>query len=113
MNGQDAEERLDAAARLIDSARSKLDGTTPIDDEMINIATAVDGACSALAAIPARQRQAFKPRLISLYDELARLANELWQRHQDLKRELGEMTARQRARSAYVKPPAPAIKPKT
>ncbi len=113
MKEKDAKERLDAAARLIDTARSKLDGTGPIDDEMIHIATAVDDACSALSEIPPGQRQAFKPRLISLYDELARLANELWQRHQVLKRELGEITARQRAQSAYAKPPSPSLKSKS
>ena len=72
---------------------------------MARIARLVEEACAGLAALPAAERQDFKASLIALHDDLDRLGGEIRRRHSELKRELGELSAQKRARSAYAKKP--------
>jgi hydrogenase maturation factor HypF (carbamoyltransferase family) len=97
------EETLREAATAIGAARTLLDQGHVVD--LKGLEAHVDGACSAIAALPREKRLPLKPALVALIDGLNALADHLSVQHKELTAALTGIGARRNALSAYGKPP--------
>ena len=96
------EARLARASAVAVSAREALAAGRTVD--LTGLAEIVDAACREIVQAPGADAQALRLRVVALYDELDRLTDALQHEHDTLKRALGDLSAQQRARSAYGKP---------
>ncbi len=103
MSEADINRRLDEAAAIVRAAHETLAAGRPVS--LDRLAEVVDGACAALARLPAEKAQSFKTRLVALYDDLDKLAAATAREYEQLKKSLGDLDAHSRAHAAYGKTP--------
>lgn len=92
---------LERAGRVIDAC-----GEGARRGELVDLAgldTTLEGLCQAIAALPAAERPPLKPRLIDLIDRLNKLTSTLKTQQTALAKDIGDLTSRHRAVSAYGK----------
>ena len=83
------------------AARHALAGGQAVD--LDGLEELIEAACRDLGELSGAEASALQPLLIALYDDLDRLAESLRREHDALKLVLGDLSAQQRARSAYHK----------
>lgn len=64
----------------------------------------VERLCDDIIKLPGAENAPLRPIMMSLIDELNKLAGEMRGHHTQLQEQLHELTARERATSAYVTP---------
>lgn len=64
----------------------------------------VQRLCDQIIALPGIENAPLRPMMMSLIDELNKLAGEMRGHHAQLQEQLRELTARERATAAYVTP---------
>ncbi len=101
MTAAEIDRRLEEAAALVRAAREALAQKRPV--ALDRLAELVDDACARLARLPRAEAQAFKSRLVALYDDLDSLAKETAREYAHLKGALGDLGVRDRALLAYAK----------
>ncbi len=72
--------------------------------DLTKLVEIVETACNEISGVPHTEAKALRLRVVGLYDELDRLADSLKHEHDALKQALSDLSAQQRARSAYGKP---------
>ena len=102
MSAAGVETRLAHASAEAVSAREALAAGRSVD--LTGLTEIVEAACREIAAVPSAEAPALRLRVVALYDELDRLTDALKHEHDLLKQALGDLSAQQRARSAYGKP---------
>lgn len=101
MSSQTVEARLGEASAQIAAARAALaEGRSLVLDSLVET---VDLACRDLASLPSAEANVFKPRLLTIFDDLNSLAETLTREHDALKHALKDLSTHQRAQSAYGK----------
>lgn len=101
---------LDRAARLIGAAREVVEGGKIVD--LTGLDKLVQEACTKIEALTEGERAAVKPLLISLIDSLNGLVASLGAQRGEVAGELGELSSRSRATTAYGKGAATRFGPK-
>ena len=91
----DGEGRLEAARGLI--AKGQAINLQPLERE-------VQRLCDEIIKLPGVENAPLRPLMTGLIDELTKLAGEVRGRHAQLQEQLLELTARERATAAYVRP---------
>ncbi len=94
-------ERLACASAEATAVRSAFAEGRAVD--LDRLTEMVESVCRDLAGLRGAEATGLRLRLVALYDDLDRLAEALRREHDALKQSLGELGARQRARSAYRK----------
>lgn len=64
----------------------------------------VNRLCNAICAIPSADNLALRPMMVSLIDDLDKLADDVRRRHAELKSQLENLNSGSRVASAYVPP---------
>jgi len=64
----------------------------------------VERLCEQIIKLPGEENSPLRPLMMGLIDELNKLAGEMRGHHAQLKEQLHELTARERASTAYVTP---------
>ena len=90
---------LAEAYAAIGAARNLLDQGSVVD--LTGMERRVEEICADINNIPEAERAGLKSMMLSLIDELDRLAEKLAQQNAELSTELGDNSDRQRAVSAY------------
>jgi hypothetical protein len=89
-----------ANAQAMAARHALADGRAVNLDDLVEL---VEAACRDLGELSGAEASALQPLLIALYDDLDRLAESLRREHDALKLALSDLSAQQRARSAYHK----------
>ena len=102
MSTASVEARLARAnAEAVIAPQDLADGRKVDLNQLVEI---VEMACNEITGVPHAEAKALRLRVVGLYDELDRLADSLKHEHDSLKQALSNLSAQQRARSAYGKP---------
>lgn len=99
----DITEDLQELDRLL--ARSRFELSEGRTLEMAPLEHKVQVMCGRLRRLPTAEAQAHRTSLLSLLDEMGRLAGQIEQRRDELAQNLGETSKRRQATTAYAKPP--------
>ena len=101
MSARAAEPLLARANAQATAARHALADGRAVD--LDGLEELIDAACRDVGELSGAEARALQPLLIALYDDLDRLAEALRREHDALKLALSDLSAQQRARSAYHK----------
>ena len=94
--------RLGEARAQVAAARAALAAGRPLVlDELVEI---IDTVCSDLTSLSQADATPLKSQLMTIFDDLNGLADVLTREHSALKHALTDLSARQRAQTAYGKP---------
>ena len=95
---------LSSLASSVDIARRRVAGGELV--ELHDLDSAISDICGAISRLPSNERASFKPPLVSLIDELDKLAATLKQQHAQIAESLRAHSTHQQAAHAYGKAPA-------
>lgn len=99
VKADDIRRSLSALASTVDIARRRVaDGDLV---ELRDLDSAIGEICGAISRLPSQERAPFKPPLVTLIDELDKLAATLKQQHSQIAESLRAQSTHQQAAHAY------------
>jgi hypothetical protein len=99
--GEQVRTALDDVQRAIVTATTLVADGKPID--LTGLDQGIASLCGDIAALPAEERRDFKPRLVTLIDELGRLVGAIETQHRTIAAALTNVGSRRSAVNAYGK----------
>lgn len=110
MSAAAIQDELKETAEGIDAARGLVKSGQTVD--LAGLEARVADICARIPSVAAKDRQRLKPTLVAIIDGLSNLADALTRQRDGIEGELRDVSARQRAVSAYAGGRKAAAKPK-